>query len=249
MATSRAPSALYPDNVKIMPHDLADVKIMRQAPSMEGRPPRKSAYHHGDLRAALIRSAAALVNDRGLAGVTLREVARRAGVSHAAPYHHFSSKASLLAALAAEGFANLDAALARAEARVGADPRARLEAIGVAYVRFALAKPEMFRAMLRASAKDVGSGGPFGRLLRGVRDCLAASPSPARDPLPVALFGWSTVHGLAALWLDGPIQGGGRSRRNVEALAAYASRVFAAWVASGAPAGAPPTPSGTGSRS
>jgi AcrR family transcriptional regulator len=152
-------------------------------PSVEGRrPPRKSAYHHGDLRTALIRSAAALVNDRGLAGVSLREVARRAGVSHAAPYHHFSSKESLLAALAAEGFADLDAALARAESRAGADPRARLEALGVAYVRFALAKPEMFRAMFRASAKDVGSGGPLGRLLRGVRDCLAASPSPARDP-------------------------------------------------------------------
>jgi AcrR family transcriptional regulator len=197
---------------------------------------RKTSYHHGNLREALIRAAAALVNERGLAGASLREVARRAGVSHGAPYHHFESKEALLAALANEGFADLDRALARAQARAERNPRAQLAALGTAYVRFALREPEMFRAMFRASAKEPSAEGPFGRLLRAVAACLAESDRPSVDPLPVALFGWSAIHGLTALWLDGPIRRDAGPQRDIEKLAAYVGRVFSGWVAVGAPA-------------
>jgi AcrR family transcriptional regulator len=220
----------------LYPGDLAIVKMMLH-PSSMSRPSGvpKQPYHHGNLREALIRAAAELVSERGLEGASLREVARRAGVSHGAPYHHFKSKERLLAALADEGFDDLDRALARAQARADSDPRAQLEALGVAYVRFAVEQPEMFRAMFRASAKEPSAEGPFGRLLGAVTACLAGSSPTAADSLRAALFGWCTIHGLTALWLDGPIRREHGPQRDVEELSAYVSRVFASWVTAGAP--------------
>src|SRR5258706_6042474 len=98
---------------------------------------KKSAYHHGDLRAALLRSAADLLEDQGPGGVLLREVARREGVSHNAPYRHFPDRDALLVALATEGFAIL---AERLKASAGKED-------AVAYVRFALEHPHRFRLM------------------------------------------------------------------------------------------------------
>jgi AcrR family transcriptional regulator len=91
-------------------------------------------YHHGDLRAALIESGTKLLRERGAAALSLREVAKAAGVSHAAPYRHFEDKAQLLAAIAAAGFERLRAAMQKAAADHPEDPRSQLIAAGEAYV-------------------------------------------------------------------------------------------------------------------
>src|SRR3954462_15476305 len=96
-----------------------------------------STYHHGDLPAALLRAAGRTLEKRGIGALSLRETARRAGVSHNAPYRHFSDREALLAALAAEGFAMLGERLRGKAARE----------MGEAYVRFALEKPQRFRLM------------------------------------------------------------------------------------------------------
>src|SRR5687767_8172023 len=92
--------------------------------------PRARAYHHGNLKEALLEAAVALVAERGTAGFTLREVARRAGVSHNAPYRHYKDREALLAEVARQGFEELGGALAKALAAAGADPIDRFRAIG-----------------------------------------------------------------------------------------------------------------------
>ena len=104
---------------------------------------KKQRYHHGDLRPALIAAATTLVEENGVGAVSLREAARRVGVSAPAIYRHFANKDSLLAAVAAEGFRDLGAALAAAS-RSERDP---LSAMGMAYVRFALSRRGVFRLM------------------------------------------------------------------------------------------------------
>src|SRR5258706_6813060 len=111
------------------------------------RPMASRPYHHGDLRDTLLQSALELLESEGIDALSLRELARRVGVSHAAPSHHFPDKRALLAALAAHGFATLADEMDRAATRAGRDPVRRLTATGVAYVRFALAHPRLFRLM------------------------------------------------------------------------------------------------------
>jgi len=152
-----------------------------------------SSYHHGDLRVALLRAAAGALEEQGPASLSLREAARRAGVSHNAPYRHFADRDSLLAALAAEGFALLAAAL---EKRPAGDR-------GLAYVEFALSHPQRYRLM-------------FGGLLRfddypelrAQAEANHASLQRAfadlgEDSTFAAAAAWSLVHGLAHLLLDG----------------------------------------------
>src|SRR5688572_4310334 len=103
------------------------------------------SYHHGDLRRALVEATEALLAEKGPEAFSLREVARRAGVSPAAPAHHFGDAGGLLAAVATAGFDGLAAALTAGEAKGGADPRRRLREQGVAYVEFALGHPGRFR--------------------------------------------------------------------------------------------------------
>ena len=108
---------------------------------------RRTAYHHGDLRAALVRAATALLDTEGPLGVTLRGAARGAGVSQAAPYRHFSDKSALLAAVAEDGFRRLRHAIARAARTHARDPVAALRAMAIAVVRFAAAHPSHYRLM------------------------------------------------------------------------------------------------------
>src|SRR5215475_1526755 len=105
--------------------------------------PAREAYHHGDLREALIKATDAILAERGLEGFTLREAARRAGVSPAAPAHHFGSAAGLLTEVAISGFQELTRFL-RTGASKASDPEARLRHQGVSYVRFALTYPGRF---------------------------------------------------------------------------------------------------------
>lgn len=171
-------------------------------------PTSKPRYHHGDLRAALLRSAVEVLRERGVAGLSLRECARRAGVSHAAPYRHFENKSALMVAIAAQGFRWL---VERGEAAMEGltDPRERLDAYGIAYVAFALAHPEHHRLMFAseldptaASAKDLEDSDAAFRLLERL---TANVVGPDEDSLLAAVAFWSLVHGLSMLILDGRI--------------------------------------------
>jgi len=174
---------------------------------------KRATYHHGDLRRVLLDASLALVNEVGVGAISLREVARKAGVSHNAPYHHFPDKGSVLAAIALEGLEMLSDAMATAIAKAGDDPKARLEACGFAYVSFALSHAAHFRVMFRPelacaenqSAMFEAGEKPFGHVVATVVGCQEAGLLPPGDPLPTVLTCWSAVHGLASLWLDGPL--------------------------------------------
>lgn len=180
-------------------------------------PPRKRPYHHGDLRRALLTASVELIVERGLDALSLREVARRAGVSAAAPYHHFATREELLVALSLEGFATLALVLQSArDAAAGASAIERLGAIGEAYVRFALAHPAHFRLMFRPSLvppdaipHEGAPGQAFALLLDGVAEVLANDDVRRNvDQRGLVLVAWSLVHGAAELLLDGPLANG-----------------------------------------
>ncbi|WP_198372237.1 TetR/AcrR family transcriptional regulator [Roseomonas rosulenta] len=159
----------------------------------------RKSYHHGDLRAALLDAADALLEQGGDGAVSLREAARMAGVSPTAAYRHFADKDDLLAALAVRGFAAFGAALQAAQAGPGVSAFA---ARGRAYVRFALERPGRFRLMFgpllaRAAAHPT--------LQAASRQAFAALETAAAGREP-ALRGWSMAHGLAHLLLDGAIE-------------------------------------------
>lgn len=160
-------------------------------------------YHHGDLRRALLAAALDLVAEHGPAALSLREVARRAGVSHAAPTHHFRHKAGLLTAIAADGYRMLAEALAAAGAKAGS---AAFREQGVAYVAFATEHPAHF-AVMRApylldndDADLVAARDSAGDQLRA-----GAATLPGGGPA-TPLAAWSLVHGLASLLLEGNIR-------------------------------------------
>jgi AcrR family transcriptional regulator len=174
-------------------------------------PAKPGGYHHGDLRRALLEASLTLVEESGIGALSLREVARKAGVSHNAPYHHFKDRGSLLAALTEEGFAQLAAEMAAARA-AAPDARARVQACGLAYVRFALKSAARFKLMFRPELTDSGeaalpraSTGPLEVLTGAIGEAQQAGLAPAGDPMPLVLTCWSAVHGLASLWLDGPL--------------------------------------------
>jgi len=166
---------------------------------------RKSRYHHGDLSAALLRSAAKLLEKEGVEALKLRAVARQARVSHSAPYRHFADRETLLAALAAEGYAMLGRAQREAAAAGG------LRGMGEAYVRFALEHPQRFRLMfsgqLRISRheklREVAT-----QTYEGLSGALAARVSEARGARDASIAAWALVHGLAQLLLEERISEG-----------------------------------------
>jgi AcrR family transcriptional regulator len=159
----------------------------------------RPTYHHWDLRTVILTEAAGLVAERGADRVSLRELAREAGVSHAAPAHHFIDRRGLFTALAAQGFELLAAALAEARPRF-------LEA-ALAYVRFAIEHPGHYRVMFDKSLLDpssrelaVAEAAAGAELSRGV----ASLPDrhAQADPRGAQLAAWSLVHGFSMLWLN-----------------------------------------------
>ena len=167
--------------------------------------PAPAAYHHGDLRRTLVAAARAALDENGAERLGLREIARRAGVSPAAPYRHFAGLEDLLQAVAAQGFDELAAAL---DAAAG-DPGDRLAAMGRAYVRFARAHPRLYRLMFAAGAPAAAAAGlaaagrsAFARLEAAVTGERERNPREARL---AALSAWAHVHGLSLLLLDGRI--------------------------------------------
>ena len=181
---------------------------------------RKAAYHHGDLRRALLDAALAQIEDEGVAALSLREVARRAGVTHQAPYHHFADRAALLGALAAEGFSLLLRSMQTAQAAVKAGARARLVAAGKGYIDFALAHPGHFRLMFRPElhegAQVPEGGAAYQVLVDSVEAAQAVGEVPAGPPGALVTLCWSVVHGFALLWLDSQLSAAA-SRKEAQA--------------------------------
>lgn len=176
----------------------------------------KDSYHHGNLRRALLDGALALIADKGVGGLSLREVAARAGVSHAAPYHHFADKTALIRALAYEGMQLMDREMAAAEADAGDNPKQRLLGIGMAYVTFAVAHPDYYAAFNTPEANDPEAqavderpegerGSTWNRLVDAILACQRSGDLPQGDPMVLAVYLWSLVHGLAELWRSGPL--------------------------------------------
>jgi AcrR family transcriptional regulator len=170
----------------------------------------RRSYHHGDLPAALLRSAGKILEKEGVESLSLRALTRRAGVSHAAPYRHFRDRESLLAALAAEGFAMLGRALRDAAAAGG------LRAMGEAYVRFALAHPQRFRLMFggqlkiarHAALREVAT-----KAFDALAGALAANVGAAPGAQDASIAAWALVHGLSQLLLGDRIARGARQGR------------------------------------
>ena len=165
-------------------------------------------YHHGDLRAALLAAAEEIVNRDGVAGLTLRGVAREVGASHAAPKNHFDDLTGLVSELAAVGFNRFADAMQGAAAR-HQDPQDRLNAIGRAYVEFALAEPGLFQLMFRGERLDKTRPAlheamlrAFGTLTGSVAAAHKGAPDAARATRAHAARAWSMVHGFAILLLD-----------------------------------------------
>jgi AcrR family transcriptional regulator len=190
----------------------------------------KKTYHHGDLRPALIEAGLAIVEGEGIAAVSLRAVARRAAVSHSAPYHHFASKSELLAAIAAAGFdrmvAAIDAAAGEMSLRSHLDA---LRAVGTGYLRFALGCPGVFRLMFRPELTKPAKHAvlaeaetrAFGKLLETVVACQRGGELPGSDPRPIAAACWSTMHGLAVLHTDQVLSETPLGQMPIEALIGY----------------------------
>src|SRR3954469_19839227 len=151
-----------------------------------------STYHHGDLPAALLRAAGRTLEKQGIGALSLREAARRAGVSHNAPYRHFPDREALLAALAAEGFAMLGE-------RLRGQPGRQM---GEAYVRFALERPQRFRLMF-GGLLPVAKYPELRSAAHGAHQALLEAFKDLPRPELAAAAAWSLVHGLSHLLLDG----------------------------------------------
>lgn len=204
-------------------------EMAKATPKAKAKAKASRAYHHGNLRRALLDAALDLFVERGAFDFTLRELARKAGVTHNAPYRHFAGKAELLSAVRDEGFAELARTCRAALEEARGDLRARVRVLGEAYVRFAIAHPHHFRLMLhhplgddggdgdaRGDGGDDGDGGERGDgVARGEAfDLLSQALDEARDrgvvrkdlsTRELTLGAWALVHGLASLIVAGHV--------------------------------------------
>jgi AcrR family transcriptional regulator len=191
------------------------------------KPAKKRAYHHGDLRDQLVAASDAILLERGVEGFTLREAARRAGVSPAAPAHHFGDAKGLLGEVVLRAFRDFGDALAAADKRGGSDPAARLNEQGVAYVKFAFANPARFQLMFSHSKYDIAHPGlreagdrAFQLLENAVRDAyhLGADQETPPDAFGFLMAVWSIVHGFSHLALGGELDAAAAQRGGKKAV-------------------------------
>jgi AcrR family transcriptional regulator len=170
------------------------------------RAKRKTDYHHGRLRQALIETAVKAIAQHGIDALSLRELAARAGVSPGAPYHHFANRSELLSSIAEEGFMRLEAQMIAAREAAPDNSSARLEAIGLAYVAFAVSSLGYFRVMFHGDSTSSGPTEAGLRTFHILRDavvaCQGAGQAPQGDATGLVLVAWSAVHGFATLWVD-----------------------------------------------
>jgi AcrR family transcriptional regulator len=199
----------------------------------------RETYHHGDLRQALIEAALELVSEKDMDSVSLREVARRVGVSHAAPYRHFADKETLLAAVAQEGFQMLHHTLEAVLHKAPLSPPRRLQEIGVAYVDFALKHCSHYRLMFSAYGATSAQQNPeleqaatqaFMVLVNSIKIGQQEGVIRLDDSEKLALAAWSLTHGLAMLLMDGqiPIQ----TSQSVALLSSFITQILVEGLAS-----------------
>ena len=166
--------------------------------------PSKATYHHGDLRAELVRAAMELLEERGESALSLRAVARRAGVSPAAPYRHYADREALVSAVAAVGYRELAERLAAAHPSPSTPEQ--LASVAIAYVQFALERPALFRIMFgepcdHDNDERVAATAAVSLYVRAI----VARSFPQADADALATAVWALVHGLAFLHLDGKL--------------------------------------------
>jgi AcrR family transcriptional regulator len=182
---------------------------MTSSRSRPGATRRPKPYHHGNLRAALLEAAEDELAAQGIEGFSLRGVAKRAGVSHAAPAHHFGDAHGLLTALAAEGYGR-SLRHRRREKQAATDALSQLVASGMGYIDFAMAHPALFRLMFSSNrpdhaAPDLSAAGSaaFQRLIDNVRRVRGVDPVKDRVSMLGVMSSWAIVHGLADLLIAG----------------------------------------------
>jgi AcrR family transcriptional regulator len=174
----------------------------------------RATYHHGALREEIITACVALIEAEGIGAVSLRRVAREAGVSPGAPYHHFADRSALLAAITVRGFELLERRLRAARAQAPTAVRA-LGALIETYVMFArdhpaylhlMFRPELSQPEKHPEAQTAGDG-PLQVLTEVVVQCQREGSAPPGDPSPLVGMVWAIASGIATLWLDGPLAG------------------------------------------
>lgn len=173
------------------------------AMEQHSNPHAPAPYHHGDLRRSLLTAAEAILAEKGVGGFTLRECARRAGVSPAAPSHHFGNVKGLLSVIATDGYDALSLAMTNAADASDGSPTARLRAIGRAYIAQALHSPGRFRVTFGQSNLDDHDA----NLQRAAAACFqilvdTVTAATQRDPMESTMMVWSVVHGFVSLILD-----------------------------------------------
>lgn len=172
----------------------------------------KAGYHHGDLRKALLVAAEEELTEKGIEGFSLRGVAKRAGVSHAAPAHHFRDTGDMLTALATIAFERLTTSMKIRQAEAAPTPRAQFIASGVGYIEFAIANRALFMLMFGSDRPDAENAalechatGAFMVLVDAVRDLMGRDPMTDEAGLLDIAAAWSLVHGVANLLIAGRI--------------------------------------------
>lgn len=171
---------------------------------------KNKPYHHGDLARTLVETAAAMIEESGPEAVSVREVAKRAEVSPGAPFRHFASREALLAAVAGQAMERLSNAVTAAQAPTDADPLGQIQAIGLAYLSWALANPEHFKVVSQRSLVDLDARAK--ELNDHIRNRMIGLLAMAREtnqmrqdlnPDTVLLSCRATVYGLARMYVDG----------------------------------------------
>ncbi len=176
----------------------------------------KRAYHHGNLQEALLEAAIDIIDKEGTSALTIRRLAEKVGVSHAAPAYHFKDKNALLVAVATEGFRRLGHYFEKCVSQK--DPVERVREMGHAYIDFALAHPSHYRVMFGPDFATIKTDDPefiqvasaaFAYLHDTMKEIYPERRGPDSEEmnsLTAALSSWSTVHGVVMLWIDGTIQ-------------------------------------------
>jgi len=194
--------------VKILKHNLDTVKIWLYDNCMT-----EHKYHHGDLKNALIEAGVDILAEEGVGGLSLRKVASRAGVSHAAPYAHFADKQALIAAISTEGYRIVYERIKAAIRRHAGDPLRQLVEVAWAYVQFATTDPAHFKITFSGAVekqKDYpsyvdSSRESFGLVVKVVEACQAAGVLHTGPSDVLAVSVWSLVHGFISLYLEGQL--------------------------------------------
>jgi AcrR family transcriptional regulator len=175
--------------------------------------PRKKSYHHGDLKNALIKAGADILSKEGVSALSLRKVAHKAGVSHAAPYAHFADKQALIAAISTEGYKKLYEKIAQVAGQYQADPLRRLVEASWAYVQFALDEPDQFKVTLSGMIEKEQDYPAFVETARQtfslvvdiVAQCQQAGILRTGPDDLAAVSAWSLIHGFVTLLLENQV--------------------------------------------